>query len=227
MKWRQWTEYILHFLPFWFFGLGLISPIMSGVIEWGLTYSPNPKLLYDFQDSFLGRNEMFGTFTLISFGLSWIWSFLIHLFWRGKDRPTRWSMAILYLVFPIIAAMMISAVLPHRPSRKRVERYKRVQCRSNMKQIVMALWMYANDNGDHYPDKLEMLVPDYLSDKKLFRCPSAKGDHGVCNYHYYGKGRKSTDPIFLILEDKTENHRGNYKNQARSDGYCGMAKKIR
>ena len=226
MKWRQWTAYILDFLPFWIFGIGLVSPIVSDIIELGLTYSTKQKQLYDFQDSFLGRDEMFGTFILISFGLSWLWCFLIHLFWRGKDRPTRWGMAVLYLAFPFIAGMMLSAVLPHRSSGKRTENRRRVWCRSNMRQIVLALRIYADDNRDHYPDTLEMLVPDYLSEKSPFRCPSAKENHGFCDYHYYGKGRKSTDPVFLILEDKIENHRGNYKNQAQSDGYCRAAKKI-
>lgn len=226
MKWRKWSEYFLHFLPFWIFGIGLVSPIMSEIIELGLTYFSKAKQLYNFQDSFLGRDEMFGTFILISFGLSWIWCFLILLFWRGKDRPTRWGMAVLYLAFPFIAGMMISSVLPHRSSGKRTENRRRVWCRSNMRQIVLALQIYADDNRGHYPDQLEMLVPEYLSEKSPFRCPSAKENHGFSDYNYYGKGRKSTDPVFLILEDKTENHRGNYKNQAQSDGYCSFAKKV-
>ena len=94
-----------------------------------------------------------------------------------------------------------------------------------MKLIAMMLYNYANDNRDHYPDKLEMLVPEYLSEKD-FHCPAAKVHHGFSDYNYYGKGRKSTDPVFLILEDKMENHRGNYKNRTESDGYCTSARKI-
>ena len=121
MKWRLWSDRILHFLPFWIFGLGLVSPIVSEIIEWGLAYAPNPKWLYDFQDSFLGRNEMFGTFILISFGLSWLWCFLIHFFWRKEDRPTRWGLTFLFLVFPVLAGWMISVMLPC-SSEKRVEK---------------------------------------------------------------------------------------------------------
>ena len=95
-----------------------------------------------------------------------------------------------------------------------------------MKQIVIALNCYADNNRAHYPDKLEMLFPDYISEKADFRCPSAKEHHGFSDYNYYGKGRKSTDPVFLILEDKMENHRGNYKNRVESDGYCTFGKKI-
>lgn len=225
MKWRLWSNRVLHFLPFWIFGIGLVSPIVSEIIEWGLTYAPNPKWLYDFQDSFLGRNEMFGICILISFGLSWIWCFLSHLFWRKEDRPTRWGASVLYFVFPIIACWIISAVLPC-SSEKRVERNHRIHCQVNMKRIVIALKCYAEDNRDHFPDKLEMLFPDCISEKADFRCPSAKEHHGFSDYNYYGKGRKSTDPVFLILEDKMENHRGNYKNRTESDGYCISARKI-
>ena len=233
MKWRLWSERILHFLPFWIFGIGLVSPIVSEIVEWGLTYAPNPKWLYDFQDSFLGRNEMFGICVLISFGLSWIWCFLSHLFWRKEDRPTRWGASAIYFVFPIIACTIISAVLPC-SSEKRVERNHRIHCQVNMKQIVIALKCYADNNRDHFPDKLEMLYPDYMSclaslaeeEKEMFRCPSAKEHHGFSDYNYYGKGRKSTDPVFLILEDKMENHRGNFRNRAESDGYCTFGKKI-
>ena len=233
MKWRLWSDRILHFLPFWIFGIGLVSPIVSEIIEWGLTYAPNPKWFYDFQDSFLGQNEMFGICILISFGLSWLWCFLIHFFWRKEDRPTRWGLTLLFLVFPIVACAIISAVLPC-SSEKRVEERHRIHCQVKMKQIVIALNCYADNNRDHYPDKLEMLCPDYMScltclaeeEKKMFRCPSAKEHHGFSDYNYYGKGRKSTDPVFLILEDKMENHRGNYKNRAESDGYCTFGKKI-
>ena len=225
MKWRLWSERILHFLPFWIFGIGLASPIVSDIVEWGLTYAPNRKWLYDFQDSFLGRNEMFGICILISFGLSWIWCFLSHLFWRKEDRPTRWGASAIYFVFPIIACTIISAVLPC-SSEKRVEKRHRIWCQGQMKLIAMMLYNYANDNRDHYPDKLEMLFPDYISKKADFRCPSAKEHHGFSDYNYYGKGRKSTDPVFLILEDKMENHRGNFRNRAESDGYCTFGKKI-
>ncbi len=224
MKWRLWSNRVLHFLPFWIFGIGLVSPIVLDIVEWGLTYAPNRKWLYDFQDSFLGRDEMFGICILISFGLSLLWCFLSHLFWRKEDRPTRWGASAIYFVFPIIACTIISAVLPC-SSEKRVEKRQRIWCQGKMKLIAMMLYNYANDNRDHYPDKLEMLVPEYLSEKD-FHCPAAKVHHGFSDYNYYGKGRKSTDAPFVILEDKIDNHRGNYKNFLRSDGWIGSARKI-
>lgn len=123
--------------------------------------------------------------------------------------------------------MMISAAMPHCSSGKRTENRKRIGCQVNMKQIVLALQVYADNNRDHYPDKLEMLFPEYIREKADLHCPSAKGNHGFSDYNYYGKGRKSAARTFLILEDRIENHRDNYKNQAESDGYCTFTKKIR
>ena len=53
-----------------------------------------------------------------------------------------------------------------------------------------------------------------------------RGEPFLSDYNYYGKGRKETDAPFVILEDKIDNHRGNYKNFLRSDGWIGSARKI-
>ena len=47
------------------------------------------------------------------------------------------------------------------------------------------------------------------------------------DYDYYGKGKKSTDKVFVILREKIGNHRGWIQNQAMSDGYCKTVKNAR
>ena len=222
MNWRLWAKRLLHYLPLWGFGLGILIPAAYSGTEFCLAHAGKPKLLYDWQEIDIGF--IFGTVMFSSFALSFVWSILIHRFWRKEDRPTRWGMSVLYFVFPIIACTIISAVLPC-SSEKRVEKRQRIWCQGKMKLIAMMLYNYANDNRDHYPDKLEMLVPEYLSEKD-FHCPAAKVHHGFSDYNYYGKGRKETDAPFVILEDKIDNHRGNYKNFLRSDGWIGSARKI-
>jgi len=222
MNWRSWAKRLFHYLPLWAFGLGILIPAAYAGTEFCLAHAGKPKLLYDWQEIDIGF--IFGTVMFSSFALSFVWSILIHRFWRKEDRPTRWGMSVLYFVFPIIACTIISAVLPC-SSEKRVEKRQRIWCQGKMKLIAMMLYNYANDNRDHYPDKLEMLVPEYLSEKD-FHCPAAKVHHGFSDYNYYGKGRKETDAPFVILEDKIDNHRGNYKNFLRSDGWIGSARKI-
>lgn len=46
-------------------------------------------------------------------------------------------------------------------------------CKSNCKNIATALEMYASDNGGHYPESLDRLIPgNYL--KVIPTCPSAQ-----------------------------------------------------
>ena len=55
---RLWRDKIVHFLPFWLFGLALFMKIMFLLTEFSLTFVENKKLLYDFQDSWMGRDEL-------------------------------------------------------------------------------------------------------------------------------------------------------------------------
>jgi len=71
------------------------------------------------------------------------------------------------------------------------ESARQAQCASNLKQIGLAMNMYANDNSGNYPgytdtttaidtelNSLGKLFDAYVSDRKIFKCPS---DSGVTN----------------------------------------------
>jgi hypothetical protein len=47
-----------------------------------------------------------------------------------------------------------------------------ISCKSNLKNIALALEIYSTDNAGRYPDSLEQLTPEYL--KTLPSCPCAK-----------------------------------------------------
>ena len=95
-----------------------------------------------------------------------------------------------------------------------------------MKQLGYVLTMYAHDNNDFYPDNLEMISSYLGEDREIFYCPAAQQKEGSSDYIYFGKGKKVTDPVFVLLEDKTENHRGNFKNRLMSDNVVIPSKKI-
>jgi len=61
------------------------------------------------------------------------------------------------------------------------ESARKTQCMSNVKQIGMGLIMYANENSETFPSStasnpamasLNMLYDTYISDNKVFNCPS-------------------------------------------------------
>ena len=129
------------------------------------------------------------------------------------------------MLAPVIMNIIIN-LLPHRPCVLRREINPRVACIANMKQLGYVLTMYAHDNNDFYPDNLEMISSYSGGDREIFYCPAAKQKEGFSDYIYFGKGKKVTDPPFVLLEDKTENHRGNFKNRLMSNNVVIPSKKI-
>ena len=243
MNWRSWAKRLLHYLPLWVFGLGILIPAAYSGTEFCLAHAGKPKLLYDWQEIDIGF--IFGTVMFSSFALSFVWSILIHRFWRKEERQVRWTAACLFFAFPFIVCLILTNFPIHLaflPKTKLKEKSHRMGCWANLKRISIDLYQYADDNNGHYPDDLKMLSESFNVDSDC-RCPAAvwkswfeqgrKRDHEhgrnepfLSDYNYYGKGRKSTDAPFVILEDKIDNHRGNYKNFLRSDGRIGSARKI-
>ena len=227
-KLRSLGGVFLHFLPFWIFGLALLLPFVCVGIEFCISCCGNKKLLCDFQDLSAGiaGSGVYVVLLLISWLLSLIWSFLIHWFWKKEEREPRWVMSAVFFFFPFLSSLLFSSCLPGTiwPNLSG-EKWRRVACHSNLRNIYWGLYMYARDHDGHYPDRLEALSPDYLTDGKVMRCPACKDPSGFSDYDYFGKGKKETDPVFIILEDKFDNHRGNFKNRLDSECRCIPGKK--
>lgn len=85
-------------------------------------------------------------------------------------------------------------------------------CKSNMKNLAIALEMYASDNAGNYPHSLDKLIdPSYLH--KIPTCPAA----GKVTYLDY---RVSTEPDSFSFSCCGDNHKGAYTAfQADSTGF--------
>ena len=110
MNWRLGAKRLLHYLPLWVFGLGLLIPVAYAGTEFCLAHAGKPKLLYDWQEIDIGF--IFGTVMLSSSALSFVWSILIHRFWRKEERQVRWTASCLFFAFPFIACFLSILSLP-------------------------------------------------------------------------------------------------------------------
>jgi prepilin-type processing-associated H-X9-DG protein len=83
----------------------------------------------------------------------------------------------------------------------------RYTCLSNLKNIGMALLMYANDNKDKYPPDLETLVTKtYIRDKRMMICPATNSRD---SYIYRGASITTSDiPSLIMVYEKSGNHEG-------------------
>ena len=78
----------------------------------------------------------------------------------------------------LITAVVLFVETEFRILRGPYRRTPHQQCRANLKQIGLAIHLYAWSYGGYVPPKLELLYPDYLSDKQILYCPSRKKKSG-------------------------------------------------
>ena len=72
------------------------------------------------------------------------------------------------------------------------------ECAAHEQEIGRACRAYAQDHRGNFPRKLEDLVPQYLPDKSVFRCPMMSGA-GQPEMGYVYFGGKSTDPANQVI----------------------------
>jgi hypothetical protein len=84
-----------------------------------------------------------------------------------KSKARRYSLIILALVG--VGATIAAIFVPNILRAKARSRY--MACRSNLKNLGVALEMYSVDRGGKYPTTLGQLTPNYL--KTVPRCPSS------------------------------------------------------
>lgn len=123
------------------------------------------------------------------------------------------------------------------------ESARKTQCASNVKQIGMGLIMYANENNEQFPSSsasamlsLNLLYPNYVSDPRVFNCPSdtlvtadenAKMSSGVkftadeCSYGYDYTHSQANDADVALLADRPSTNSGTVNLDQNSPNHGG------
>lgn len=224
-----WGKAVLVSLIGILFGAGIsLMPLFGGRYIWFLVGRPD-TIYYQLigrwiEKYFHGQFLIFGLAWPVIFGTVLLRKWICH----------RWlkSFAVTLTVFIIGAMFFIMGMNPYLSEAR--EKARIATCVNNLKQLGLALRMYAGDNDDIFPESLADLYPDYITQPRVFYCPgeyyvgAGEGEYlapktfdpSKISYTYTPGLTEEANPGEIIVIDKSpSNHKGKVLNILYIDGH--------
>ena len=144
---------------------------------------------------------------------------------KNKKGFTLIELLVVIAIIAILAAMLLPALARAR------EQARRANCISNLKQFGLACHMYAQDYEERFPEaaaattamaKINLLCPTYVSNAKLFVCPSSSDSVSTAtltatslttaniSYAYAWACNERTSPNLVLMCDQSSSDKGGY-----------------
>ena len=95
---------------------------------------------------------------------------------------------------------------------------RQLHCRANLHRIGVAIFSYAQDHDDRFPQSLEVLVEKgYLENAEFLQCPGRK-EHLKCDFLLVPYETLKQAGLWTTAFDRKENHGGFGRNVLFADG---------
>ena len=135
--------------------------------------------------------------------------FMLRLTKPCKNKSLKgFTLIELLVVIAIIGILFTFITTGVQTARRKASQAK---CANNLRQIGIALSLYATDHGERFPQSLDALYPEYVDDMEAFVCPSSGNEVPSTpvggDYEYQTGLTASSESTAPIVSDKPGNHK--------------------
>lgn len=133
---------------------------------------------------------------------------------KGTGRVGRggFTLSELLMVFVIVIIIMV-LMMPF--IRRSMERTDNILCANNLRNMGLALYIYAKEHNGSFPSTLKALYDgQYLADEKTMNCPASVsvGTPESPDYIYTSGVSVRSPSLDVLARDKAKNHPQKGKN---------------